>query len=321
MTDGKTACGASETVELIQEIGECEVGERVQITDLPNAEKGQSPLPPLFIFDMFGFINLCEGDSGKWTITIEHKSQQYFLRSIAQFIDEDLTIFRSWDEGRKDLITPANIFYGTQFLHYLEKEREEALPDPKPLRKGTVVKAIIKADFDYKKGSRYLFEYDRKAEQYKLIGGLVENPDVSNRKALEREIDEEIPRLDLELGEDYHLKHLDEFENDVVSFTYGAYSTYTIHYYLVDFEEDVSLNLTQQNTWLTMGEIRDCQSKNGNEVFPLELEVMQLLERQPISLEVPATFNPVSFVKSYWQEITGLVSIVSLIIAISRLVL
>lgn len=309
------------TKEIVREISECDVGEQIQITNLTDSEHAQNLFHLLALFDTMGLLDLSRDEHDKWIVTIEHESQRYFIGSISYYLEEDLTVFRTWDEGRKDLITSANIFYGTQFLHYLERERKEAVSDPKPLRTGTVVKAIIKADFDYKECPRYLFEYDRKAEQCKLIGGLVEDPDISKKKALEREIDEEIPGVSLELGEDYYLKHLCESKSDIVSFTYGAYSLYTVHYYQVDFEENISLELTHNNKWLSLEEIRKRRTKDGNEIFPLTPEVQNLLERQPSSLEVSANFHPISFIKFYWQEIVGIITILSFIIGLLKFVL
>lgn len=305
---------------LIGEIEEKDVGEFIPVERGSDMESDQGIQRVLELFEVLGVLEFRESH-GSWELRFNELRQVYFAKSLLKYMENDLTVFHSWEEGRKNVITSANIFYGTQFLHYLEKNREKALPDPDPLRERSVVKAIIKADFNYRKKPLYLFEYHRKPEQYKLIGGLVEDHDSDLREALEREIDEETPRLNLDQGDDYYLKHLKEYDQKVISYTYGAYSEYAVHYYLVDFIDGIEFDLSGQNEWLTIDEIKKGRSKEGDEIFPLEEEVIELMERQPPSINVPAPFDPMVFIKSYWRELIAIVTLISFMIGLLRLIM
>lgn len=311
----------AETISVLQRLSRGGVGEPVRVADLVESETDREPYHLLAFLGTLNLLDFDQGDDGEWRVIIREQAQRYFVESLTEYLKHDLSVFRSWEEGRKNMITPANVFYGTQFLHYLERERKETLPTPRPLREATVVKAVIKAKFAYRRQPRYLFEYHRKSEQAKLLGGLVEKSDTSRRKALAREIDEEIPGLSLELGTDYYLKHLNGFEQEVVSFTYGAYAVYDVHYYLIDFAENGSIDVTDQNAWVTIDEIRDGRSRDGHEIFPLQSQVVDLMERQPYSIKVPARFDPVAFVRSYWQELVGLISTLSFLFVLLRFIL
>lgn len=292
------------------------VGSDIPVTELSETSS-DSILEVLRFLDLFGVIELTRGQEGEYTLSIEYPQQYYFIQSLSQYQENDLTVFRAWDEGRKDEVDSTNLFYGTQFLHYLERERVNEVADPQAFRNETVVKAIVKADVGYYKQPRYLFEYHRKSEQYKLLGGLVEDSDSSRRKALEREINEELPDEHLELGDDFLLNHVDAFEQEVVSFTYGAFSRYDVHYYLLDLDESIdNIDTGSFGEWLTLDEIQAGQTRDDKEVYPLEPEVVSLMQRQPTSNKIVSTVDPLHLLYEYRREIVEIATIISLLIAI-----
>lgn len=164
-----------------------------------------------------------EGDS----VRASSQTALYTLHSLAEWLESEEVIIRDWHTRG---LHAEPLFNGATFLSYLEKERVQRLADPQPSRIERVAQVLIKRTNPTTSEPELLFQFDRNAQRYQLIGGRYSPRDHDNlHTTIIREITEElapsalIPDQDYTLSATVHTIHIPP----LISPTFGALSAYT----------------------------------------------------------------------------------------------
>lgn len=244
-------------------------------------------LSMLSMLHFFGVISFVQIDN-LTAIKIKSLPAKYFIMSLKEYVSNGLTLLSKWEEnkGKIPATDEKNIFSGPQFLYYMEEKRVKECKNAAPIRRGEVARAIFKArSIEYHEDA-YLFQYDSKTMQYKIIGGNVESYDKSPQDAIIREIQEELRASHLSYGKNYKLTPLHESSNRLISYVYGAYSEYKNYFFYVYSFNEKDLILGGHDRWITTTEIKNCKTREGDAIFPLDNELLEKIEKLLPSIEI-----------------------------------
>lgn len=192
----------------------------------------------------------------------------YFLRSLAQFVQKDITLTGNWErKGVLQNVSPIELISsGTQLVHILEKIRTEEHGDLTPIRKVFVSQAVIKARIRGKRKPMYLVQYDGLAHQFQLVGGRKRKSDADPLTVMKREIAEELSGNNLTYPKDYDLLELSSnLELTCLSPTFGAFSSYNFTIYQAAFKCP-QLVLGPNDRWVTLSELTSGKTKDGTRI-------------------------------------------------------
>jgi 8-oxo-dGTP pyrophosphatase MutT (NUDIX family) len=124
----------------------------------------------------------------------------------------------------------------------------------RPLREVSVAKIVVKARLRPHHADAYLMQFDHASRQYQLIGGHREDADPDDMSAASRELLEELPENDFDLG--YHdvLTLIGQRTITAVSRTFGINTTYHFTFFHLQLHHG-QLGLGPDDCWITPGEM------------------------------------------------------------------
>lgn len=258
------------------------------------------------------------------SVRASSQTAYYFLRSLAEFIESDVSIVADWKrrEISRDSPHPRPFDSGAQLLYLLEQRRLEEFPAPQPIRELHVSQAIVKARLRWSRQSVFLVQYDREAQQYQVIGGRMRSTDRDAIAVMRRELAEELPENLPVKERKFELKELAaDLEHVGLSPTFGAYTKYMFTFFHVKFDA-FELQLGENDRWVTIKEIKAGKTRDGkriaNEVaIKLDRELLHGLDGLGLSLERSQPFPLVRILRERSWEVTGiLVSALGVLVAI-----
>lgn len=286
--------------------------EIIKINDLyTDSECERCILSTLTFLNVLGVIELTES-----TLKIKSLTAKYFISSYINYFSNDLKLFTNWEEqkGKLPELKENNMFFGPNFLYYMEKRRVETCSNSLPIRYGDVSRVIIKTK--YKGKYCYLMQFDPKTHQYKTIGGNKELFDRDNVETLKREISEELPKSKLTYNENYKLKLMCNSKERIISSVFGAYTEYDLHFYHAYEINGDELILAQNDRWITIDEIKKRRADDGVEVFHMSQEVISEMESLQSSIKLKKSNVFIEFILGKNKVITLICVILTTIVSI-----
>ncbi|MGA7238646.1 MAG: TIR domain-containing protein [Bryobacteraceae bacterium] len=225
---------------------------------------------------------------------LKHQIPSYFRQSLAWYLTFGKPLLANWDRpGTSKTITINNILdTAPYFLKAIEQRRLDiALRENLPAGSSRIqpVGVVVIKD-TVNKVACFLHQWDRRAEQYQLIGGR-QRPDESHHETAARELREELDAPDLVLGRDYDLVALTAtpVSHSEVSRTYGAITEYEFWTYWARFSGELP-PLPSDVKWISTAEMRAGRTLAGDRISKLS----QLLDGNPKPLEaLEDSVNPV----------------------------
>lgn len=209
------------------------------------------------MLQIFGVVCI-ESDVSPSDCLIQASSQtaKYTLMSLSDYIECNQPIINDWHtRGLKD-----NIFdNGATFLHALEQLRYSQIEDATPSRYVKVAQVLIKRINPVTQEHELLFQFDKNANQYQLIGGRWSEKDGDNlQTTMIREIEEELPRNHLPYPQAYQLENIIEnlTIDGTISPTFGALTQYTFSIYHMQGLKQ-PLKLLPEDQWIPITMILD----------------------------------------------------------------
>jgi hypothetical protein len=199
-------------------------------------------------------------DAGRYRLRIpisEYAISEWFLKSWSWYVRTGRSLVDNWARPgvrRSDHALDSAVY----LLSLMERKRVRlAGEDAEPVRDQAVSFNLIKtrsADRSY-----FLFEWDRTAEQYQLIGGHCPDDAAPETAAVEQLIEElDVPNeRRFEAGRDFELDAQPDpppFEWRSVSETVGALTQYRVHAFHVRLHVR-RLRLAEHHRWLTVEEM------------------------------------------------------------------
>ena len=240
----------------------------------------------------FGAIQIT-GES----VRVASQLAEYFLKSYSEFLRTKAVITEDWYRHGAECSAPDLLFErGVCFLKLLE-QRRSAQSAAAPLRRQSIVKAIVKA-LSEDDEPHFLMLENEQSHTLQFIGGGVrpsEDPEV----ALQREILEELPRISLKYRKDYNLTRLtpSPIIERFVSPTWGTYSEYAVQYYHLKIFS--KLPLSGSLCWVALRELLNGVTDDGirtvpppEMIQPLEHDLLEALPSVSGKISPP---KPVSF--------------------------
>lgn len=205
-----------------------------------------------------------ESGSNRPMVKASSRSAYYFIKSLSAYLHEGHTIISNWERPGINTgpYSAHEVLSGPQFLYFMEQRRTTDKKNAHPIRKTTVVKAIIKARIRGMSQPVYLVQFDPFSHQYQLIGGHKRPTDIDVETALRREIEEELSQNAIRFAPNYEVRHLAKISTKEVSLTYGVYTEYDLHYSQITFKED-QLVLEPNDRWVTLKELMAGKAKNN----------------------------------------------------------
>lgn len=241
------------------------------------------------VFSFLTFWGVIKEVNNEYQICSE--SAKLFIKSMAEFIRKDGVLIPVWDNRShsNDQINETNVFVSSNFLALFEHARKKVLEDEfMPIKKETNVRAAIVRRAWGK--SYVLMQYSDVVGKYQLIGGIVHTGDKSNKKALLRKLNEEIPELASYIDEQSIREiYKSEREDEEVFFSrkFGVFAKYKTYIFSVPFSQVSRKTLktiseNKSNRWVSLKEIEKGKSKDGKEIFVLAPNAIdQLKQLQP----------------------------------------
>lgn len=273
----------------------------------------------LAFLNVFAAVTIITGGKGSG-IRIKAKTQAaiYFLKSLAAYIRNGLTVVSNWGEraGAGESALPSLVLRsGTHLVYQMEYNRVVNLNDQTPIRKEEVSQAIIKARIRGRSRSQpvYLFQYDERSQHFQLVGGRKKFNDQNALETMKREIDEELTPNRLEYKKDYELKELKpDLRNCNLSYTFGAYTEYRFTIYQL-FLKRPQLILGPNDRWITLQEIFDGKEKTGIRVSgdylkELDEQLPGGLKSLPLSMDEVQKRPLREIIKERRWEIAGIIA-------------
>lgn len=249
-------------------------------------------LPILKVFDV---VEVSE-PNGVVHISVQATSARYFLKSLAAFIYEGKSIVTNWNrrsiyQSKTEEFRLSQIANGPQFLSILEKIRTTLPGSSNTIRSSKVVKGLIISKSGRKpENKKFLVQCDNDTPQYQLIGGHMQSSDPDLITAMRRELEEELNQKPLTFNTDYQLVHFHSGINFAqVSPSYGAYTNYELHYYLIKIDTK-SIKLGPRDRWVSLeellkGETLDGTAINEKAIVELNKKLVGGLKSLPLSDE------------------------------------
>jgi len=188
----------------------------------------------------------------------------YFLRSLAWFIANDRPIVNNWmRQGVGDGQSISALLGAAPYVPKLmeHKRLDLAGSNAVPIRRQRLACVLVKTAVDGR--SYYLFEWDRVAAQYQLIGGRIHKDEEPEAAATQEFIEETVgeSRQRLVHRRDFDITALQwvrppPLDWASVSRTVGALTQYAIWVYGVRLKID-RLQLDESYRWLSVPEMLD----------------------------------------------------------------
>ena len=194
----------------------------------------------------------------------------YFMRSFAWFIATGRPLVNHWERpGVGDDITIKSLLDAAPYLLKIAEDKRLRLagPDVEPTRTRRLACVLVKTVVDGR--SHFLFEWDREAAQFQLIGGHI-GADEEPRTAAAQEIIEEMvvePGRRLEHGPDFDITPLDlvrplPLKWTGVSRTVGALTRYESWAFGAHLKMG-QLRLGERYQWLSIDEMLTGETRSG----------------------------------------------------------
>jgi hypothetical protein len=192
----------------------------------------------------------------------------YFLRSLASYVGNNQTVASNWERRGVGDDLPINSLLDTApyLLKLMEARRfASAGAHAEPIRQQGLVCILTRTIVDGQ--SHFLFEWDRDAAQYQLIGGRIvagEEPTYAAIRQFQREIVVDDRRL--EPGDEFEIVDL-EWERPpphvwtAVSRTVGALTRYEVWAYGAHLKMG-RLRLNERYRWLSIPEMVQGHARN-----------------------------------------------------------
>jgi 8-oxo-dGTP pyrophosphatase MutT (NUDIX family) len=245
-------------------------GLRARYPDLPsNARADAIVRSALAMLDTFGVVVVT--DAGTCHCH-DNRISLYFLRSLAWYFDNQEPLLENWTRpGVSGVISIESLLDSAPyFLRLMETKRvavaSERAAQAEPIRTQSVAFVLVKTVRGT--DSYFLFEWDRRAEQYQLIGGRVEHsedPLHAARRELMEELDVKGDRK-LEHRRDFELELLTPRDRPIrwsgISHTYGVWTEYTVWVCRAQLNV-AALRLGDQNRWLSVEEMFSGRTRSG----------------------------------------------------------
>jgi len=172
---------------------------------------------------------------GQTMLRATSQAAKYALMSLASYVESDLRVVDDWrTRGVQDLPDGDILARGAKLVYALESRRLDLIPDAPPSRIVKVAQVLIKRTNPKTGKPELLFQFDKNAGQYQLIGGRWSERDGDDMlKTIVREIDEEVEASDIVYQRDYQLELIaaDVSPTPTLSPTFGALSQYHFWFY------------------------------------------------------------------------------------------
>ncbi len=220
------------------------------------------------MLDLLGVVLIHEADViDQVAIQASSQTAKYTLISIADYIEADTKIISDWEtRGMKDNIL-AN---GATFLQAIEKQRLQYFKNPTPSRHVKVAQVLIKRMNPQTGDHELLFQFDKNANQFQLIGGRWSEKDGDNlQTTIIREIEEELPLNELHYPKAYQLNLMIEnlAVDGIISSTFGALTHYDFWlYHMINL--NVDLVLQPEDQWIPIPMILERQVEIDGRTYP-----------------------------------------------------
>lgn len=273
---------------ILKDLAEITIGVELKLTELiKKSECLKCAESTLYLLQSLGILKF-DGN----TVCLKSIHSKFFIKSLEQYIDNDITILTGWEEhkGKSEKINEVNILTAWNFLYSMEKKRFQLLgTSAKVIKNNRIVRVIIKAKINGRE--QYLMQYDSVAKQYQLIGGYVDISDKNPLAAVVREVSEELPELYLEINETYKLREIyktEQFEK-LISNTYGVLSGYEISLFLA-YEMDqkvISMIDRKINCWVSAKEILNRKANDGKKIISISREMLDAMNSCKVSFDKP----------------------------------
>lgn len=220
------------------------------------------------MLDLLGVVSIYEADAiDQVAIQASSQTAKYTLISIADYIDTDTKIISDWEtRGMQDNIL-AN---GATFLQVLENQRLQHFKNPTPSRHVKVAQVLIKRINPQTGDHELLFQFDKNANQFQLIGGRWSEKDGDNlQTTIIREIEEELPLNKLPYSKAYQLTLMIEnlAVNSIISSTFGALTHYEFWlYHMINL--NIDLVLQPEDQWIPISMILEGHVQIDGHTYP-----------------------------------------------------
>lgn len=252
------------------------------------------------VLNMLGVVCLEEQDGiAESLIRASSQTAKYTLMSFADYFERNETLIEDWKtRGIQDNVL-AN---GASFLQVLEQERLKRFEDTAPTRYVKVAQVLIKRINPITQAHEFLFQFDKNANQYQLIGGRWSERDGDDLKTtIIREIEEELPLNNLLYPDAYEVNTL--IENltvaGTISTTFGALTHYTFSiYHMTGLRHN--LKLLPEDYWVPISMILDGVVTVDKIDYPFTGP--EIYQRMDQSIDGGLRGLPVSFIESVEQH-------------------
>lgn len=212
---------------------------------------------------MLGLVNRDQSNPAYVAVNGEHA--QLFIKSMCAHLSDGLPMALDWESGL-DIKATAQ---GAVILAEVESLRKNNVSRPTPVREVNAVNALIIKHIN--DDVLVYMQYDDKARQFQLIGGKVEPEDLDPMHTLLREMQEELYRPELRMGEHFQLEPLAEhFEKITLSPTFGVVTSYTIRFFHVT-QARFPFPVDHENRWISAEEVRLGMTSDGHKISDLPI--------------------------------------------------
>jgi hypothetical protein len=214
-------------------------------------------------------FNVLSEQSGRYRCRGEMPA--YFTRSVARYISSNQQILDNWTRlgVGNDVSMDAILDAAPYLLRLMEDKRlRTSGPNAEPVRVRPVACVLIKTVVNGR--AHYLFEWDRIAAQYQIIGGYIDQGEDPMSAAAQELIEEVViePSQLLEQGRHFDLVPLDwemplPVEWNGVSRTVGALTRYQLWVYGVRMKMGRLTPRDGDCRWLTTDEMLAGRTRSG----------------------------------------------------------
>lgn len=275
-----------------------EIAQRAAGSAWPPAPELRAMVAALVVaLDAFGVVSSLGG-----RYKLRGPIPAHFLSSLIWYVTSGRPILDNWLRAgvRDELPREQLLDHAVHFLKLLEDKRLRlGGPGAQPRRRQQVAFTFVKTRQDGR--SYFLFEWDRPAEQYQLIGGHVENGDDPETAALHEFLEEMHianeqslhPGRDFELLTDLSWAEASPVTWVRVSPTVGALTEYELHFFRARIGVR-QLRLAEHHRWLTIDEMLAGRTESGRRTGDpamfrlLDTRLRGGLEGVPVSLDAAA---------------------------------
>lgn len=185
------------------------------------------------------------------------QTAKYTLNSLASYVEADLRWIDDWKtRGVYRLDERDPLQNGATLLHALDRRRAHQLTNPPPSRHEKVAQVLIKRVNPHTGVPELLFQYDRNASQYQLIGGRHGDKDRDLLTTMIREIEEELADT-LRYQVDYDLTLVVDALSPpaTLSPTFGALTAYSFWIYHMTALDVHDLHLQPEDCWARIDDV------------------------------------------------------------------